>query len=128
MRKIDITERTFAFALRIVKLCKYLQKEIKVDRAMVSQLIRSGTSVGANVEEAQSSQSRADFLSKLSISCKEARETHYWLRLISASEQAVADHMAEIVAEANEIVCILTSIIKSTKKSRMPNGELGTRN
>ncbi|MDD2229431.1 MAG: four helix bundle protein [Candidatus Cloacimonetes bacterium] len=116
--KIDITKRTFEFALRIVKLCRFLDESQKTHRALVNQLIRSGTSVGANVEEAQSGQSRADFLSKISISCKEARETLYWLRLISASNESLAPQLADIIKESNEIVSILTSIIKSTKDSR----------
>lgn len=116
--KVDITDRTFGFALRVVKLCKHLNEQRLVDRALVNQLIRAGTSIGANVEEAQSGQSRADFLSKISIACKEARETHYWLRLIAASEEAITDQMAQIIQEANELVSILTTIIKSTKESR----------
>lgn len=112
----DICDRTFEFALRVVKLCKRLNERRLVDRALVNQLIRAGTSIGANVEEAQSGQSRADFLSKMSIACKEARETHYWLRLISASEPSISDQMTEIIQEANELVSILTSIIKSTKE------------
>lgn len=100
--KIDITDRTFEFALRVVKLCKHLNEQRIVDRALVNQLIRAGTSIGANVEEAQSGQSRADFLSKMSIACKEARETHYWLRLISASEESIVDQMGDIIQEANE--------------------------
>lgn len=116
--KIDITDRTFAFALRVVKLCRSLEEGRKVHRALVNQLIRSGTSVGANVEEAQAGQSRADFLSKISIACKEARETHYWLRLIAASDDSLAKNMSGVIQEANELVSILTSIIKTTKANR----------
>jgi len=118
MGKIDITDRTFAFALRVVKLCRVLEESRKVHRALVNQLIRVGTSVGANVEEAQSGQSRADFLSKISIACKEARETHYWLRLIAASDDSLAKSMSDVIQEANELVSILTSIIKNTKANR----------
>ncbi len=113
---IDITDRTFEFALRVVRLCRYLNDGRKVDRALVNQLIRSGTSIGANVEEAQSAQSRADFTSKMSIACKEARETHYWLRLIAASNKALTERMTAINQEADELVSILTSIINSTKE------------
>jgi four helix bundle protein len=115
--KVDITDRTFAFALRIVTLCKDLKRDGGVPRALVAQLIRSGTSVGANVEEAQAGQSRADFVSKLSIACKEARETHYWLRLMAASDESLTEPMSAVVQEANEIVSILTAIIKPTKES-----------
>jgi len=116
-RKRDICGRTFAFALRVVKLCKHLNEQSVVDRALVNQLIRAGTSIGANVEEAQSAQSRADFLSKISIACKEARETLYWLRLISASEQSITDDMASIVRQADELIAILTTIINNTKEN-----------
>ena len=73
----DITERTFKFALRIIKLFKSLNEEYSADKYILAkQLLRSGTSIGANVEEAQAGQSRADFISKMSIALKEARETN----------------------------------------------------
>lgn len=84
--KRDIAERTFEFARRIIKLCQTLDQVPGVSRILANQLLRSGTSVGANVEEGLGGQSRADFVSKYSIACKEARETHYWLRLLAASE------------------------------------------
>jgi len=114
--KIDVTDRSFEFALRIVKICRFLEDERKVNRTLVSQLIRAGTSVGANIEEAQAGQSRADFLSKMSIACKEARETLYWLRLISASDESLASRLPEIIKEADEIVRVLTAIVKTTKE------------
>jgi len=83
---VDICERTFAFAVRIVKLCRYLERQSWVDRQLVIQLLKAGTSIGANVEEAQAGQSRADFTSKNSIALKEARETIYWLRLLMESD------------------------------------------
>lgn len=113
--QVDITNRTFEFALRIVKLCRLLDKNCIVHRALVNQLIRSGTSIGANIEEAQSGQSRADFTSKVSIACKEAREALYWLRLISAANESISERMTDIIQESNELVSILTSIIKTTK-------------
>ena len=112
---VDITERTFEFALRIIKLCKFLDKDRKIDCTLVRQLISAGTSVGANVAEAQSGQSRADFISKMSIACKEARETHYWLRLIASSENDLADRLSDIIQEANEVLSILVTIIRNTK-------------
>ena len=78
----DIRERTFSFAVRIVKLCRFLEKKSDISKSLVNQLIRSATSVGANLEEAQSGQSKPDFISKNSIALKEACETNYWLRLI----------------------------------------------
>ena len=78
-------------------------------------MLRSGTSVGANIEEAQAGQSRADFLSKMSIASKEARETLYWLKLLEKTELVSIDRLQDLKKEADEIVRILTSIVKSTK-------------
>jgi four helix bundle protein len=116
--RIDIQERSFQFAVRIVKLCQYLSDKPGVSRTLSNQLIRSGTSIGANIEEAQGGQSRADFLSKMSIALKEARETHYWLKLLSAADVVKPELVSEIQSEANEITAILTSIVKSTKENK----------
>lgn len=116
--KSDIPERTFAFAIRVVKLCRVLDAQPGVSRTLANQLLRSGTSVGANVEEGQASQSEADFVSKYSIACKEARETHYWLRLLAASELMPQERLAELETECNELIAILTSIIKKMKGKR----------
>lgn len=113
--KSDIPERAFNFSVRIVKLCRSLDKEPGVSRTLANQLLRSGTSIGANIEEAQASQSEADFISKYSISCKEARETHYWLRLLVASEIMPKDRLAELLDESDQLIAILTSIIKKLR-------------
>jgi four helix bundle protein len=84
--------------------------------------LRSGTSVGANVEEGQAGQSRADFVSKLSIACKEARETHYWLRLLSATKLVPESRLTGLLDEANQLIAILTAIIKN-ERVRMKNYE-----
>jgi four helix bundle protein len=78
----DLPERTFEFARRVIGLCQELDQMPGVSRTLANQLMKSGTSIGANVEEGQASQSRADFIAKYAIACKEARETHYWLRLL----------------------------------------------
>ena len=111
----DLCARTFAFSTQIVLLCRDLEKRAGVARTMSRQLIRAGTSTGANVEEAQCGQSRADFLSKIQIACKEARETHYWLRLLVATELVPATTLAPLLRESNELVAILTAIIRTTK-------------
>ena len=111
----DLPARTFEFAKRIVKLCQFLDHDSAVNRTLGRQLIRSGTSIGANVEEGQASQSRADFCSKYSIACKEARESHYWLRLLAAAEVVPTDRLESLSIKANELIAILTTI---TKKSR----------
>jgi four helix bundle protein len=112
---MGIQEKSFEFAVRIVKLCQYLDEKPGVARALSKQLIRSGTSVGANVEEAQGGQSRPDFLSEMSIAHKEARETLYLLRLLVASDVMEESKLKALISEANELVAILTSIVKSTK-------------
>ena len=103
--------KTFDFALKIAKLCKSLQKSSEYMTS--KQLFRSGTSIGANVEEALAAQSRRDFVSKMSIASKEARETLYWLRLLQESQLVEGDYSASI-EEIKEIMRILTSIVKTT--------------
>jgi four helix bundle protein len=111
----EISERAFEFAVRVVKLCQVLDEKPGVSRTLASQLLRSGTSIGANLEESKGGQSRADFLSKVSISLKEARETHYWLRLLNAADILSERQLAPLLDEANQIVAILTTIVKNTK-------------
>lgn len=115
MSEYNIIDRCFKFAVRIVKLCRFLEKEDRVSRTLANQLLRSGTSVGANVEEAQAGQSKPDFISKMSISRKEARETLYWLRLLKESDSVESDKLSEILKEADELVRILTAIVKSAQ-------------
>ena len=111
----DLPERTFEFARGVVKLCQALDQTPGVSRTLANQLLRSGTAVGANVEEGQASQSRADFTAKYSIACKEARETHYWLRLLAASEVLPRDTVKDLADEADELVAILTTIVKKCR-------------
>ncbi|KAA6184540.1 four helix bundle protein [Thiohalocapsa marina] len=113
--KSDIPARTFEFARRVVLLCRVLDGSPGVPRTVASQLLRSGTSIGANVEEAQASQSEADFISKYSIACKEARETHYWLRLIAATEILPEHRLSDLKSECSELIAILTTIIKKLR-------------
>ncbi len=114
----DLPERSFEFAKRIVALCQTLDQSPVVSRTLVHQLLRSGTSVGANIEEGQGSQSRADFISKYSIACKEARETHYWLRLLATTEVVPANKLKDLIDEANQLVAILISIIKKCRTKK----------
>jgi four helix bundle protein len=113
----DLPERTFEFARRIVELCRTLDQTPGVSRVLANQLLRAGTSIGANVEEAQAGQSRADFVAKSYIACKEAREAHYWLRLLAASEIATTERLADLTDEANQLVAILTSIVKKARRN-----------
>ena len=112
----DIYERTFEFALRIVKLCQLLDKQPGVSRTIGRQLLRSGTSVGANIQEGKSGQSRKDFLMKFHIARKEARETLYWLRLLAVADIINHSRLTPLTGECNELVAILTTIIKRTQE------------
>jgi four helix bundle protein len=113
--ELNIPERTFTFATRIVRLCQTLDQKPGVSRTLANQLLRAGTSVGANVEEAQAGQSKPDFISKISIAAKEARETDYWLRLLTATELLPQAKLAELTDEANQLVAILTTIVKRSR-------------
>ncbi|MCC6158782.1 MAG: four helix bundle protein [Deltaproteobacteria bacterium] len=114
----DIQTRSFDFALRIVTLYRYLQTTGGVARSLSTQILRSGTSIGANLEEACAGQSKADFISKCAISLKEARETHYWLRLLAASSAAPADRLGPLTQEADELIAILTTIVRNASSSK----------
>jgi len=116
MENQQITERTFQFALRIIKLCRALQKEY-IGRTLSGQLLRAGTSVGANIEESQAAQSTADFIAKMSIARKESRETLFWLRLIRESKMVPAQRLEKIILECDEITKIISSIIINTRKN-----------
>jgi four helix bundle protein len=116
MKRETVKEKSFGFALRIVKLYKYLI-DIKKEYVLSKQLLRSGTSVGANVREAQNAESTADFIHKLSISQKECDETIYWLELLHLSDYINEAEFQSIVSDAQEILKMLKrSIITSRKK------------
>ncbi len=113
----DLQERTFRFALQIVKLCRHLEVKSGVSRILARQLLRAGTSIGANVEEAQAAQSRPDFIHKNSVALKEARETHYWLRLLAASGEVPVQAIAPLQQEADELMRIVGAIVVSSKRN-----------
>jgi len=113
----DLPERTFKFAVRITKVCQCVEKQTGITRRLVGQLFDAGTSVGANVEEAQGAQSRPDFIHKDNVAMKEARETIYWLRLLIASECVTEKRVTPILGEAREIALILGKIIVTAKKN-----------
>ncbi len=114
MENKDIVERTYNFALRVIKLVSSLPHN-KVCEVIGGQLLRSGTSVGANMEEAQAAYSKKEFCNKIGISHKEARESNYWLRLLKDSGQVKAELIKNITSESEEIVKILFSIGKKSK-------------
>ena len=111
-----VAEKSFLFAVRIVRLYKHLS-ENKKEFVLSKQLLRSGTSIGANIAESQQAQSRADFLSKLEIALKEASETKYWLRLMKETEYLSAAEFESIYPDCVEIEKLLVSIVKSVKKN-----------
>lgn len=110
-----IKEKSYKFALSIIDLYTHLKQQNEF--VISKQLIRSGTSIGANVEEASAAQSRKDFISKMSIASKEARETNYWLRLIRDSKLAKEFNLSDLIIESRELIAILTSIVKTSQKS-----------
>ena len=110
-----IEDKSFRFAVRIVKLCQYLQEE-KKEYPLSKQLLRSGTSIGANVAEAQQAQSRADFASKMNIALKESAETNYWLRLLYATNYLTQEEFSSIFPGSEEITKLLIAITKSAKQ------------
>ena len=107
-----IQVKSFQFALEIIRL--YIQLQDEHEWVLSKQLLRSGTSIGANVEEATGGQSNRDFLSKMSIASKEARETLYWLRLLKESDLTKID-VSEYLDKSQELVRILSSIVKTTE-------------
>jgi four helix bundle protein len=113
----DIRERTFDFACRIVKLHQYLYKKGGTERVIGAQILRSGTSIGANLEEANAGQTKRDFIAKCSISLKEARETHFWLRLLLTTNLVSVARLSPLLMENNEIISILTVLVKNAKET-----------
>lgn len=114
----DIKERTFAFSLELITFIQKLDDRSGVCRILGRQVLRSGTSVGANVEEAQAGQSGADFNSKYSIALKEAKETIYWLRLLKEAGLTSGQDCDALIQEITEISRIIGAIIVKSKKSQ----------
>ena len=114
MKKSILKDKSKAFALRVIRLYKYLCEE-KKEYILSKQLLRSGTSIGANIAEAFYGQSEADFVSKLSIAQKETGETMYWLELLHESEYLKRNEYDSIYSDAEELIRLLTSSIKTVK-------------
>ena len=112
-----IVDKSLDFAVRIVNLCKYLRKD-HGEYVLSKQLLRCGTSIGANVSEAQRGQSKADFSAKMSIALKEANETRYWLELLYRTEYLSKVQYDSICGDAEELVSILMSICKTSGKNK----------
>jgi len=114
-----ILDKSFSFAVRVVKLYKHLCNDQK-EYVLSKQLLRSGTSIGANINEAQAGQSKADFIAKMSISSKEARESKYWIDLLIKTDYLNINdkYTKSLQSDIEEIIKLLTSIIKSSQGSR----------
>jgi four helix bundle protein len=108
-----VKEKTYKFALNIIAF--YKEMKMHNEFTLSKQLLRSGTSIGANVEEALAGQSKKDFISKMAISLKEARETNYWLRLLKDSDICEGINFDLIIIDSEEIIKILTSIVKTSQ-------------
>jgi four helix bundle protein len=117
MKDNIVQRKSFEFALEIINLYRQLVNEREY--VLSKQLLRSGTSIGANIEEATAAQSRKYFVHKMAIASKEARETQYWIRLFIASNITKID-MSESLTRANELVKLLTAIVKSTSNETRP--------
>ena len=111
-----VLNKSFLFAKRMVRLYKHLL-ETRQPRALADQLLRSGTSIGANVEEATGGFSRKDFIAKCSIAYKEARETHYWLRLLCETDCLDPRLAHSLLAEAEELRRMLSAIVRTSKEN-----------
>ncbi|RSC94919.1 four helix bundle protein [Tenacibaculum singaporense] len=114
MKESIVQGKSFQFSLKIISLYKKLQQEKEF--IISKQLLRSGTSIGANIEEALASQSKRDFISKMSISSKEARETKYWLRLLKESDLTNID-VTDILSDIHELIRLLTAIVKTSQQN-----------
>ena len=108
-----IKEKTYQFAIDIVLLYKEMMNQNEF--VLSKQIVRAGTSIGANIEESVAAQSRKDFISKMAISSKEARETNYWLRLIRDANLLKDVDLTRLINESEEIIKIITSIVKTSK-------------
>jgi len=117
MNENTIKTKSFQFAIRIVHLYKYLSDE-KREYILSKQILRSGTSIGANVRESQNAESKADFIHKLGIAQKETDETLYWLELLEATSYIDEEEFLSMHKDANEILKLVRSIIITSKKNK----------
>ena len=116
MKENVVKNKSFRFAVRIVRLYQFLVNE-KSEYVLSKQLLRSGASIGANIEEADSGQTKKDFIAKLSIALKEAKETHYWLRLMFECDYLEQKMYQSFIGDCEELIMLLTSIIKTSRQN-----------
>ena len=116
MKENILLEKSFAFAVRVVRAYKYLVDD-KKEFVLSKQFLRSGTSIGANAEEAIGGQSRPDFVAKMNIAYKEARETNYWIRLLQATDYFAEAQAKSLLSDNEELLKIISSILITTKNN-----------
>jgi four helix bundle protein len=117
-----LKEKSYAFAIRVINLAKFLREE-KKEFILSKQIVRCGTSVGANIEEASGAQSNNDFIAKLHISLKEAKETHYWVRLLRDTEYISKEQAQSLIDDIDEIITILTKSLKTVKSNNISSSK-----
>jgi four helix bundle protein len=122
MAQSIICERAFEFSVRILTLCERLRKRGPIARHVATQLMKCGTSIGSNAEEAQDGQTKPDYIAKMAISRKESRETIYWLRLAVRAELVTADEIKWELGEAGELRAMIISAIKTAQTSSSRSG------
>jgi four helix bundle protein len=113
MKPSIVKDKSYSFALRVITLAKWQREQKEFEIA--GQVLRSGTAIGSNVEEALAGISRADFTAKMAIASKEARETHYWLRLLRDSKVVPESKIKSLESESLELIRILTAIVKTSQ-------------
>jgi four helix bundle protein len=114
MKENVLKNKAYEFALEVIKVYRHLSEKQR-EFILSKQLLRSGTSIGANIEEADGAQSKRDFLHKISVSYKEAKESNYWLRLLKDSNLLESEHADLLLVQLDELLKIMTAIIKTTK-------------
>lgn len=113
-KKYDLEDRTIKFSIKIIELCKKIQKN-SINNPIISQLVKASTSIGANYSEANGASSRKDFINKIYLCKKEAKETKYWLTIVSQAEPLLKEELKSLWKEAQELTLIFSKIVLSTK-------------
>jgi four helix bundle protein len=127
MKTSIVKEKSYTFALHVIHLARWLRERREYELA--GQVLRAGTSIGANIEEALAGISRPDFVAKMGLASKEARETYYWLRLLRDSKITPSEQIHSLIDDAQELLRILTSIVKTSQQGKSThNSKLKTPN
>lgn len=127
MKTSIVKEKSYTFALNVIHLARWLRERREYELA--GQVLRAGTSIGANIEEALAGISRPDFVAKMGLASKEARETYYWLRLLRDSKITPSEQIHSLIDDAQELLRILTSIVKTSPQGKLThNSKLKTQN